>query len=322
MERELTLEFVRVTEAAALAAGRWLGRGDKEEADGAAVEAMRKIFDTVHINGVVVIGEGEMDEAPMLYIGEQVGSGCPPEVDIAVDPLEGTNIVAKGLTGAISVLAAGPRGCLLHAPDMYMEKIVVGPKAVGKIHIDASIEDNLNAVAKALDKRPQDLTVVILDRPRHEKIIQRIRKVGARIQLITDGDVAPAVAAGLEDSGVDLLLGIGGAPEGVIAAAALKCLGGEMQARLWPLDDEEVVRAREMGIEDLNKILMMDDLVKTDDVIFSATGITDSSLLRGVHYTSWGARTHSVVMRGRTGTIRFIEATHYFSRKPDYARPY
>jgi len=321
LERELTLEFVRVTEAAALAAGRWMGRGDKEKADEAAVTAMRRMFDTVQINGIVVIGEGEMDEAPMLYIGERVGTGTPPEVDIAVDPLEGTNIVAKGLTGAISVLAAAPRGCLLHAPDMYMEKIAVGPRAAGKISIDAPVEENIKSVADALGKKPEDLTVVILDRPRHETLIQRVRKMGVRIQLIPDGDVAPAVAVGFEESGVDMLLGIGGAPEGVIAAAALRCLGGEMQARLWPVDDEDVERAREMGIEDLDRVLMMDDLVKTDDVVFAATGITDSSLLRGVHYTSWGARTHSVVIRGLTGTVRFIEASHFFSRKPEYARP-
>jgi fructose-1,6-bisphosphatase II len=298
-----------------------MGRGDKEKADEAAVTAMRRMFDTVQINGVVVIGEGEMDEAPMLYIGEHVGTGTPPEVDIAVDPLEGTNIVAKGLPGAISVLAAAPRGCLLHAPDMYMEKIAVGPRAAGKISIDAPVEENVKSVAAALRKKPEDLTVVILDRPRHEELIQRVRKMGVRIQLIPDGDVAPAVAVGFEESGVDMLVGIGGAPEGVIAAAALRCLGGEMQARLWPLDDEDIERARKMGIEDVRKVLTMDDLVRTDDVVFAATGITDSSLLRGVHYTSWGARTHSVVIRGLTGTVRFIEATHSFSRKPDYARP-
>ncbi|NPV28760.1 MAG: class II fructose-bisphosphatase [Firmicutes bacterium] len=321
MERELTLEFVRVTEAAALAAGRWLGRGNKEKADEAAVTAMRRMFDTVQIDGTVVIGEGEMDEAPMLYIGEKVGAGVPPEVDVAVDPLEGTNIVAKGLTGAISVLAVAPRGCLLRAPDMYMEKIAVGPKAAGRIDLDAPVEENIKAVADALNKGVEDLTVVILDRPRHEDLIRRVRRAGSRIQLITDGDVAPAVAAAFEGTGVDMLLGIGGAPEGVLAAAALRCLGGEMQARLWPMDDDEVARARKMGITDFRRILTMDDLVKGEDVMFAATGITDSTLLRGVHYTSWGARTHSVVMRGRTGTIRFIDARHHFSRKPDYARP-
>ncbi|MDH7576625.1 MAG: class II fructose-bisphosphatase [Bacillota bacterium] len=321
MERELTLEFVRVTEAAALAAGRWMGRGDKEKADDAAVTAMRRMFDTVQIDGTVVIGEGEMDEAPMLYTGEKVGTGSPPEVDVAVDPLEGTNIVAKGLTGAISVLAVAPRGCLLHAPDMYMDKIAVGPKAAGKISLQASVEENIKAVAGALKKRVEDLTVVILDRPRHEELIQQARKAGARIQLISDGDVAPAVAVAFEGTGVDMLLGIGGAPEGVLAAAALRCLGGEMQARLWPMDDDDVARAGKMGITDFRRILTMDELVRGEEVVFAATGITDSTLLRGVHYTSWGARTHSVVMRGRTGTIRFIDARHLFSRKPDYARP-
>lgn len=322
MERELTLEFVRVTEAAALAAGRWMGRGSKEKADEAAVTAMRRMFDTVQIDGVIVIGEGEMDEAPMLYIGERVGTGSPPEVDVAVDPLEGTNVVAKGLTGAISVLAVAPRGCLLHAPDMYMDKIAVGPSAAGKISLDAPVEENIEVVANALGKHVEDLTVVILDRPRHEEVIQKVRKIGARIQLISDGDVAPAVAAGFENTGVDLLLGIGGAPEGVIAAAALRCLGGEMQARLCPMDDDDVIRAQKMGITDFKQILTMDDLVKGEEVMFAATGITDSPLLRGVCYTSWGARTHSVVMRGRTGTVRFIDASHLFSRKPNYARPF
>ncbi|HHW40415.1 MAG TPA: class II fructose-bisphosphatase [Syntrophomonadaceae bacterium] len=321
MERELTLEFVRVTEAAALEAGRWMGRGNKEKADEAAVNAMRRMFDTVQIDGTVVIGEGEMDEAPMLYIGERVGTGTPPELDVAVDPLEGTNIVAKGLTGAIAVLAVAPRGCLLHAPDMYMEKIAVGPRAAGRISLDAPVEENIKAVAAALGKNVEDLTAVILDRPRHEELIRRVRQTGARIRLISDGDVAPAVAVGFEGTGVDLLIGIGGAPEGVLAAAALRCLGGEMQARLWPMDNEEEERARKMGIDDIRRVLLMDDLVKSDDVIFAATGVTDSTLLRGVIYTSWGARTHSVVMRGQTGTVRFIEARHYFSRKPTYARP-
>lgn len=298
-----------------------MGRGNKEEADRAAVTAMRRMFDTVQIDGTVVIGEGEMDEAPMLFIGERVGTGSPPVLDVAVDPLEGTNIVAKGLTGAISVLAVAPEGCLLHAPDMYMEKIAVGPRAAGKISLNAPVEDNIEAVACALEKRIEDLTVVILDRPRHEELIWRVRATGARILLISDGDVAPAVAVGLDDTGVDLLLGIGGAPEGVLAAAALRCLGGEMQARLWPEDEADLARARKMGIADPERVLLMDDLVRGNDVIFAATGITDSTLLKGVYYTSWGARTHSVVMRGCTGTIRFIDAMHFFSRKPNYARP-
>lgn len=321
MERELTLEFVRVTEAAALAAGRFMGKGDKHGADRAAVNGMRGLFDTININGVVVIGEGEMDEAPMLYIGEKLGMAedGAPEVDVAVDPLEGTNLVAKGLPNSIAVVAIAPRGCLLHAPDIYMEKIAVGPKAAGKIDLNAPVIQNLKAVAEALDKKIEDLTVVILDRPRHEKIIKQIRKAGARIKLISDGDVAPAIATGFENTGVDMLMGIGGAPEGVLAAAGLKCLGGEMQARLKPQNQQEKERCYSMGITDLEKVLTMDDLVKSDDVYFSATGITDGDLLKGVRYFSKGAQTHSLVMRARTGTIRFIEAIHRLDKKPRYA---
>jgi len=319
LERELALEFCRVTEAAALASARWMGRGNKEAADDAAVEAMRALFDTIHINGTVVIGEGEMDEAPMLYIGERVGKGESPLLDIAVDPLEGTNIVAKGLSGAIAVLAVADRGCLLHAPDMYMNKIAVGPRAAGCIDIDASVEQNLKEVARALEKGVNDLTVVILDRPRHKEIIDEARRCGARIQLITDGDVSPAVACAFEETGIDLMMGVGGAPEGVLAAAALKCLGGEMQGRLWPENDEDIARALKLGISDVNKLLTMDDLVKGDDVIFAATGITHGSLLEGVRFTNQGAYTHTVIMRGKTGTIRFIKAQHIFDKKPAYA---
>ncbi|NLC78035.1 MAG: class II fructose-bisphosphatase [Clostridia bacterium] len=318
MERELTLEFARVTEAAALAAARWMGLGDKNAADDAAVSAMRAVFDTVHIDGVVVIGEGEMDEAPMLYIGERVGVGVEPKVDVAVDPLEGTNLVAKGMPGAMAVVAVAERGCLLHAPDMYMDKIAVGPKAAGKINLDAPVEENLRAVACALDKSVPDLTVVILDRPRHAKLIESVRRAGARIQLITDGDVSPAVATAFEDSGVDMMLGIGGAPEGVLAAAALKALGGELQGRLVPANEEEEERARNMGLSDPRKLLTIDDLVKTDDVIFTATGITTGSLLKGVRFTANGAVTHTVVLRGQTGTMRFIEARHRFDKKPSW----
>lgn len=320
MERELALEFVRVTEAAALAAGRLLGRGDKEAADAAAVNAMRIVFDTVQIDGIVVIGEGEMDEAPMLYIGERLGTGVPPLVDVAVDPLEGTNIVAKGLTGAISVVAVAERGCLLNAPDMYMDKIAVGPKAAGCISLDVSPEENLREIAKALRKDVSDLTVVILDRPRHNELIQAVRRAGARIRLISDGDVSPAVAVAFEDTGVDVLMGIGGAPEGVLAAAALRCVGGEMQGRLWPEDEEDVARAKAMGISDVTRLLTMDDLVKSEDVIFAATGITDGDLLRGVRYYGHRAKTHSVVMRGYTGTIRFIEAIHRLDKKPHFVK--
>jgi fructose-1,6-bisphosphatase II len=319
MERELTMEFARVTEAAALASARWVGMGQKDAADDAAVEAMRSLFDTIHMDGTVVIGEGEMDEAPMLYIGERLGSGEKPEVDVAVDPLEGTNLVAKGMPGAISVLAVTKRHCLLHAPDMYMNKIAVGPQAAGRIHLDAPVAENLQNVAQALHKSVQDITVVIMDRPRHYELIKQIRECGARIRLITDGDVAPAVACAIEGSGIDMVMGIGGAPEGVLAAAALRCLGGEMQGRLWPKDEEDIQRAQKMGITDVNKLLTLDDLVKTDDIFFAATGITEGPLLKGVTFTSNGATTHTVVMRGKTGTVRFIEAKHYFAKKPKYA---
>lgn len=316
MERELALEFVRVTEAAALAAGRWMGRGLKEAADAAAVDAMRAMLESVSISGTVVIGEGEMDEAPMLYIGERVGCAATPVVDVAVDPLEGTNLVAKGLPNSIAVLAVAEQGCLLHAPDMYMQKIAVGPAAAGCIDIDAPVLDNLQAIARATDRQINDLTVVVLDRDRHAAIIREVREAGARIKLISDGDVAPAVATAFPDSGVDLLLGIGGAPEGVLAAAALKCLGGEMQARLWPQNAEEVARAEQMGISDLKAVLTHNDLARGDDVIFAATGITDGDLLKGVRYFGEQARTHSLVMRAKTGTVRFVEAMHRLERKP------
>lgn len=316
MERELALEFARVTEAAALAAACWVGKGDKEAADDAAVTAMRVMFDTVSVDGIVVIGEGEMDEAPMLYIGERVGTGVPPEVDIAVDPLEGTNIVAKGLNGAISVLAVAPRGALLHAPDMYMDKIAVGPECKGRVHLDASVKENIKEVAKAQGKLISEVTAVILDRPRHAQIIEEVRRVGARIKLISDGDVSPGVATAYRDSGVDILLGIGGAPEGVITAAALKCMGGDFQARLCPEDEEEIKRCHEMGITDVKKIFTLDELVKSEDVIFAATGITDSFLLKGVRYYKRRAVTQTIVMRSTSGTIRIIEADHCLDKKP------
>jgi len=315
MDRELAMEFVRVTEAAAIASGRWMGKGDKIAADQAAVDAMRQAFDDVSISGKVVIGEGEMDEAPMLYIGEVVGAGGV-KVDIAVDPLEGTNLVAKGLPGAIAVLAIAPRGGLLHAPDMYMDKIAVGPKAAGKIDINAPVIDNLKAVASALEREIEDLTVVILDRPRHADIIKQVRDAGARIKLIADGDVSPAINAAIEGTGVHMLLGIGGAPEGVIAAAAMKCLGGDMQGRLVPESDADIERARSMGIEDINKVLTIDDLVSGDDAIFAATAITQGDLLNGVRYFGGGARTHSIVMRYKTGTVRFVDAIHKYEKKP------
>jgi fructose-1,6-bisphosphatase II len=319
MERELTMEFARVTEAAALASARWVGRGNKDAADDAAVQAMRSVFDTIRMSGTVVIGEGEMDEAPMLYIGEHVGSGESPELDVAVDPLEGTTIVAKGLAGAIAVVAIAKKGGLLHAPDMYMDKIAVGPLAKGRIHLDAPVRENLANVAQALGKSMDDLTVVILDRPRHHKIIQEVRETGARIRLITDGDVSPAVACAFEGTGVDIMMGVGGAPEGVLAAAALRCMGGEMQGRLWPENDTDVERAKALGVKDVNKLLTLDDLVCSDEVFFAATGITEGLLLRGVNFTAQGALTHTVVMRGKTGTVRFIEARHRFDKKPQYA---
>ncbi len=320
MERELAMEFVRVTEAAALASARWWGRGDKNAADDAAVQAMRAMFDTVNIDGTIVIGEGEMDEAPMLYIGEKVGAGGNVQVDIAVDPLEGTNLIAKGLTGAIAVLAAAPKGCLLHAPDMYMEKIAAGRGTKGKINLDASVTENVKAVASCLNKGISDVTVVVLDRPRHKHIIDELREIGARIKLITDGDVSPAVATAIPGSGVDMVMGIGGAPEGVLAAAALRCLDGEFQGRLWPEDEKEAERAREMGIADLKKVLTIDDLVKGNDVIFTATGITDGEFLKGVRYYGDTVTTHTVVMRGATGTVRFIDAKHNIEKKPKYVR--
>lgn len=320
MDRELALELVRVTETAALACARWMGRGDKERADQLAVDAMRAAFDTVQIEGTVVIGEGEMDEAPMLYIGEKVGAGGEP-VDVAVDPLEGTSLVAKGLNGSIAVVAVAPLGCLLHAPDMYMEKIAVGPEARGCIDITASVTANLRWVARAKGKDISDLTVVILDRGRHEKLVQEVREAGARIKLISDGDVAPAVAAATNGTGVDMLVGVGGAPEGVLAAAALKCLGGDMQARLKPETQEEADRARAMGLADPTAVLTIGDLVKSEDVFFAATGITDGELLQGVRYMAGTvARTHSIALRGKTGTVRFIEATHRLDRKPPWAR--
>lgn len=318
MERELSLEFVRVTEAAALASGRFMGRGDKEAADQAAVDAMRSVFDTVNIDGTVVIGEGEMDEAPMLFIGEQVGSGTDPCVDIAVDPLEGTNLVARGLPNALSVVAIANRGCFLHAPDMYMDKIAVGPLARGCINLDDPVAENLGRVAGALKKEVVDVTAIVLDRPRHRHIIDAIRETGARVKMISDGDVAAAIAAAINNTGVDILFGIGGAPEGVIAAAAIKILGGEMQARLAPEDDEDLARIREMNIEDPGKLLLLEDLVKGDDIFFAATGITDGDMLSGVRYRGKTAETHSLVMRGVTGTIRNIYATHTLDKKPRF----
>lgn len=322
MDRNLALNLVRVTEAAALESARYLGRGDKNAADQAAVDGMRKMFDTLTIDGTVVIGEGELDEAPMLYIGERIGKAVEgsPELDIAVDPLDGTTSVAKGLSNAISVVAVAPKGCLLHAPDMYMMKIAVGPKAKGCIDINASVEENLMNVANALNKDISDITVTILDRPRHKELIDSVRKVGARIKLFSDGDVAAAIATCFDHSGVDVLMGIGGAPEGVLAAAALKCMEGELQGKLNPMTDEQRRRCSEMGA-DVEKVYTLDDLVRGDEIIFAATGISDGELLKGVgFYEKNMARTYSVVMRAETGTIRFIEALHKLDKKPEYAK--
>lgn len=310
MDRNLALEFVRVTEEAAIAAARWLGKGDKNSADQAAVNLMRKRFDSIDIDGKVVIGEGERDEAPMLYIGEKVGSGKGAKFDIAVDPLECTNSVAYGRPNAISVLAAAPAGSLLGAPDIYMDKISVGPKAKGRINLDASPKENIHAVAESLGKDVEDITVVVLERDRHQKLISDIRETGARVQLIMDGDISGAIAPSLEDTGVDMLLGIGAAPEGVIASAAVKCLGGEMQGRLVFKDDAQKKRAKAMGIDDFDRKYRYDELAKGSNVVFAATGVVSGLLLEGVRFTSTGTVTHSIVMRSKSGTVRFIKAIH------------
>ncbi|WP_010648396.1 class II fructose-bisphosphatase [Oceanobacillus massiliensis] len=317
MERSLSMELVRVTEAAALESARWMGRGVKDEADDAATTAMRSVFDTIPMQGTVVIGEGEMDEAPMLYIGENLGTGDGPGVDVAVDPLEGTEIVAQGTWNALTVIAIADKGTLLHAPDMYMEKIAVGPEAVGMIDINASVYDNLKAVATAKNKNIEDVVATVLDRPRHAKLIEEIRSSGARIKLIPAGDVAAAINTAFEDTGVDILLGSGGAPEGVIAAAALKCLGGEIQGKLLPSNDEEIERCERMGIIDLNKVFYMDDFCSGDDAIFAATGVTDGELLKGVQFKGSKATTQSLVMRAKSGTVRFVDGEHSLQKKPN-----
>jgi fructose-1,6-bisphosphatase II len=319
MDRNLALEVVRVTEAAALASARLMGRGDHDGADRAAVEAMRRVFDHVGVRGEVVIGEGERDEAPMLFIGEKVGRGADGdvEVEIAVDPLEGTNLCATGAPNAVSVIAIGEKGKLLRAPDTYMEKIAVGPAAKGAIDLRRSPTENLRRVADALGKYLEDLTVVILDRPRHERLVQEVRAAGARIKLVGDGDVPGALNTCFPESGVDVLMGTGGAPEGVIAAAALRCMGGDMQGRLQFRSEEERERAARMGLRDLEKVLAIEELAG-GNVMFAATGVTNGDFLRGVHFTGDGARTHSVVMRSKSGTIRYIETIHRFARAPDY----
>ena len=309
MDRTLSLEFARVVEAAALRSGRLLGRGQKDAADGLAVDAMRQAFDSVRISGTVVIGEGEIDEAPMLYIGEHVGAGGP-EVDIAVDPIEGTNLIAKGQNGAIAVMAIAEKGGLLHAPDMYMEKLCVGPRGAGAIDITKSLTENIKNVAAKMNRNVDEITLVMLDRERHHGLMKEARDLGARIMLISDGDVNPAMECCIEGSGVHMVGGTGGAPEGVLAAAALKCVGGDMQARLKPETEEEIRRCHEMGITDVNQVLTLDDLVRTDDVIFAATAITRGNLLNAIQYFPGGARTHTIVMRSKTGTVRFLDTVH------------
>lgn len=317
MERSLTMELVRVTEAAALSSARWMGRGKKNEADDAATTAMRNVFDTIPMQGTVVIGEGEMDEAPMLYIGEKLGTGSGPFVDVAVDPLEGTNIVAQGTWNALSVIAISDAKQLLHAPDMYMKKIAVGPEAVGTIDIHRSPRENLEAVAKAKNKPIEDVVAIVLNRPRHDDLIEEIREAGARIKLISDGDVAAAINTAFDDTGVDILFGIGGAPEGVISAVALKCLGGEIQGQLHPTNDVEVERCTKMGISDINKVFHMNDFCPGDDAIFAATGVTDGELLKGVQFKGTKATTQTVVMRAKSGTVRFIDGDHSLRKKPN-----
>lgn len=309
MDRTLSLEFARVVEAAALRSGRLLGRGQKDAADGLAVDAMRQAFDSVRISGTVVIGEGEIDEAPMLYIGEHVGAGGP-EVDIAVDPIEGTNLIAKGQNGAIAVMAIAEKGGLLHAPDMYMEKLCVGPRGAGAIDITKSLTENIKNVAAKMERNVDEITLVMLDRERHQGLMKEAREVGARIMLISDGDVNPAMECCIEGSGVHMVVGTGGAPEGVLAAAALKCVGGDMQARLKPETEEEIRRCHKMGIADVNQVLTLNDLVRTDDVIFAATAITRGNLLNPIQYFPGGARTHTIVMRSKTGTVRFLDTVH------------
>ena len=317
MNRNLALEFVRVTEMAAIASARLMGRGDEKEADRAAVDAMRVMLDSIQCNATVVIGEGERDEAPMLYIGEKVGSGEGVELEIAVDPLEGTTICAKGGLNAISVMAIGEKGGLMHAPDTYMQKIAVGPEAKGLIDITATPTENLKRLADAKKCRIQDLTAVVVDRPRHEELIAELRESGCRITLIGDGDVSAAIATAQPDSGIDILFGTGGAPEGVIAAAALRCLGGDFQGIFRPRNQEEIERAKAMGVEDINKVMKINDLA-SGNVMFCATGVTDGTLLDGVKFKSWGATTHSIVMRSESGTMRNITAQHHFDKKPRY----
>jgi len=319
-DRNLAMELARVTEAAAMAAGRWMGRGNKEGGDQAAVDAMRLVLNTVDMDGVVVIGEGEKDEAPMLYNGEVLGTGQAPRVDIAVDPVDGTTILSLGRSGALSVVALSERDTMYNpGPIVYMDKIAVGPEAANSIAIDAPVDVNLRNIARAKRKDIDDLTVVILDRPRHQELMRQVRQVGARIRLISDGDIAGALMTAIPDTGIDVLMGIGGSPEAVITACALKCVGGDMQCKSWARNEDERQKAVEFGI-DVSQVLTIDDLVKGDNVFFSATGVTDGELLHGVRYFGGGAKTHTLVMRSRSGTVRFVEATHRWDKLMRYSQ--
>src|SRR5882672_418783 len=318
-DRNLALELVRVTEAGAMAAGRWVGRGDKEGGDAAAVDAIRQLVNSVSMRGVVVIGEGEKDHAPMLYNGEEVGNGDGPECDFAVDPIDGTTLMSKGMPNAIAVLAVADRGSMFDPSAVfYMEKLAVGPDAADVIDITAPVDENIRRVAKAKHSDVSDVNVCILDRDRHESLIREVREAGARIHFITDGDVAGAISAARPNTGVDLLIGIGGTPEGIIAACALKCMGGAIQARLWPTDDTERQKAIDAG-HDLDRVLETDDLVRGDNVFFCATGVTDGDLLRGVHYRAGGCTTQSIVMRSKSGTVRMIDGFHRLTKLREYS---
>lgn len=319
IDRNLAMELVRTTEAAALGAAPFMGRGDKISADQGAVNGMRAMLASVHMRGVVVIGEGEKDEAPMLYIGEEVGSGEEPDVDIAVDPIDGTTLLSKGMPNSLAVVAVGERGSMFYPPHIvYMNKLVVGPEAANVIDIEASVEENLGRIATAKHMRVQDLTVVVLDRPRHDQLVADIRATGARIKMISDGDVAGSLLACQPDTGVDVLMGVGGCPEGVISATAVKCIGGAIQCKLWPRNDQERDLALKAGV-DLDKVLHANDLVRSDNVFFAATGITDGELLKGVHYTRFGATTESLVMRSRSGTVRRVSAHHRLTKLKEFA---
>ena len=318
-DRNLAMELVRVTEAAALASGRWVGRGQKNEGDGAAVNAMRKMINSVEMDGVIVIGEGEKDEAPMLFNGEQVGTGRGAAVDIAVDPVDGTRLMAEGRPNAISVIAAADRGSMFNPQDaFYMNKIAVGPEAVGAIDITKSTAENIKSVAEAKGMRPADITVVVLDRPRHKQLVDDIRAAGAKVRFIMDGDVAGAIAAAQDTSSIDIAMGIGGTPEGVVTACALKCLGGEIQGMLAPQGDEEREKVLAAG-HDLDRVLGINDLVTSDNCYFAATGVTNGDMLRGVTYRKSGATTRSLVMRSKSGTVRFIESQHQLTKLQDYS---